>query len=291
VLALFDNTGARIAHTYNGLTLNSITAAGASGAGPYGYQLDNAVPLTQLDSISDPHQTRDGMESYDVRKVARIFRVEGIIRARTLAELFDKQKALVAAFDPAKVAHNNPSTYGYLAYDFSVPTEDTANYATGLVPSRYYLRARSLPEPVVSSYTAMTARFGLELVARDPRRYLQSTSSIAAAGSLNNSLADYRSWPTLTLNMSGAGSATAAITNTTSLGAKTLTLNLSGCVNTDVVIVDMESRTITKNGVSTPSLYVSGDWFEIEPATQTIATANFTNVGSWSLVWRRAFCL
>lgn len=290
MIPIFDDAGARLAHTYNSLTLNSLTA-GTPTAKQYGYEINSVVPLTQLDSVSDPHPNRDGMESYEVRKVARVFRVDGVIRARNIAELFDKMKLLAKTFDPARVAHDNPTTQGYLAYDFSVPTEDTANYPSGLVPSRYYLRARACPEPVISEYTGFTAAFTLELVARDPRRYLQTTSSVTATGALNNTLADYRSWPTLTLNMSGAGSATCTITNTTSLGAKSLVLNLSGTVNTDVIVVDFEARTITKNGVATPSLYVSGDWWEIEPESQTISNANFTNVGSWSLVWRRAFCL
>lgn len=286
MLALYNDAGARLAHTYNGLTLNNPADDEKDT-----FELNNVVPLTQLDSVSDPHPDKDGMESYDVRKVARVLRVEGVIRAPTIAALFDKQKLLALTFDPAKVAHENPTTQGYLPYDFSVPTADTANYPSGLVPSRYYLRARACVEPIVSQYTGYAAMFVLELVARDPRRYLQTTSSITAAGALNNSLADYRSWPTLTLNMTGAGSATAQIQNTTDLGVKAITLNLSGTVNLDVIVVDFENQTITKNGVATPSLYVSGDWWEVEPDTQTIAITNFTNVGSWSLVWRRAFCL
>lgn len=286
MIPIFDDTGARLAHTYNSLTLNS-----PSDDQEDTYRIDSIVPLTQLDSVSDPHPGRDGMESYEVRKIARVFRIEGVILAPSIAKLFDKMKALAAAFDPAKASHLNPSTLGYLAYDFSVPTLDTTNYASGFVPSRYYLRARSMVEPVISDASGLNAKFTLDLVARDPRRYLQTTSSRTATGALDNSLADYRSWPTLTLNMSGAGSATCTITNTTSLGAKSLVLNLSGTVNTDVIVVDFENRTITKNGVATPSLYVSGSWFEIESESQTISNANFTNVGSWSLVWRRAFCL
>jgi hypothetical protein len=289
MIPIFDDSGNRLLHTYNGLSVNN--PSDNASAPKTIFEVNTVTPLTELDSVSDPHQTRDGMESYDVRKISRVFRIDGTIRAASIAQLFDKMKLLAKTFDPAAVSHKNPSTQGYLAYDFSVPTTDTANYPSGFVPSRYYLRARRVPEPVISDRTGLGAFFSLDLVAADPRRYSQSTTTVSAVGAVDNTLGDYRSWPTLTINMSGAGSATASYTNTTSLGAKTLTLDLSGCVNTDVVVVTMETKTITKNGTSTPSLYVSGDFWEIEPESQTLSRANTTNQSSFSLVYRRAWCL
>jgi phage-related protein len=58
---------------------------------------------------------------------------------------------------------------------------------------------------------------------------------------------------------------------------KSLVLNLSGLSNGNVVIVNMDARTITVGGTDTMSLYVSGDYWMIEPGNNAIALANTTN--------------
>jgi hypothetical protein len=92
--------------------------------------------------------------------------------------------------------------------------------------------------------------------------------------------------------MGGAGSATYAIALTTSLGTKTLTLDLSGRSNGQVVTVDFAKKKITVGSTETPSIYVSGDFWEIMPESgMTLAASNTTNVSSFSLSWNRAFSL
>jgi hypothetical protein len=280
----------RLAVTYNGLTLNNPADPEDST-----YELNGSSIAPQYDTIEDPNTDDDGTEAYKVKKVKLVIQVDGTIRAQSYGDLFDKIKALTQAFDPAKVSHENASTWGFLAFDFSTPTLDKTNYATGLVPSRYYARCRGLHIPAITEYTGLSSFFRLELECIDPRRYLQTTSSLAGTGTADNSLADYRSLPTITITMAGAGSATYTITRTgTGIAAttKALVLNLSGMVNNDVVVVDMAAHQITKNGVVTPSLAVSptaNSWFEIEPTSQTITITNGTNATT-STVWRRAFC-
>lgn len=293
--------GARLAVTYNGLTLNnpSDTLVGASG--PDTYELNTAVGSTSLDYLSEVNQQRDGLEVYPFRKVSRIETVRGVVRAPSQAKLHDKIKALANAFDPAKIAHDNDPTGAnpnnmFLAFDFSVPTLDTANYATGLVPSRYYALPFRIPDPVIDNSTGFAAFFDLIMLMRDPRRYWQTLTTQAGAATIDNSLADYMSWPTLAITMTGAGSATYSVTNTTTLhGALALVLDLSNCLNGDVVTVDFERSKITRtrSGVVTdrPSYYVSGDYFHMDPvASNAIAYANTTNTSS-SLSFRRAWSI
>lgn len=285
-LPLFKDNGDRIAHTYNGLTLNDPTDDPDDT-----FELNVCQPIVQLDSVSDPHQNRDGIEVQDVRKVALVYRVDGVVRATTYAKLYDKIELLTKTFDPAKLAHENPDTLGFLAYDFSVPTEDTTNYATGLKSCRYYFRPRDLPRPADSQFQGIAALFTLELMARDPRRYLQTTSSVTAAGNVANTKASYRSWGTLTIEMSGAGSSTAKWTITDPFSNDhVFEIDLSGCSADDEVVVDMENQSVKVNGTEDSSLFVSGnEWLEVEPGTSTIAVANQANVSSWSLAWRPAF--
>lgn len=286
MIGIFSSDATRLAVTYNGLTLNNPADAADST-----YEINAVATRPLYDTIEDPSPSGDGAEIYDPRKIKLLIAIDGTIRAQSYADLYDRIKSLMATFDPAKVAHENPSTQGFLALDFSVPTADTTTYPSGLVPSRYYARAANLYVPADSEYTALAAFFRLDLECSDPRRYLQTTSSLTGAGTIDNSKADYRSFPTITITAAGAGSATYAIGNANTYGTNTLTLNLSGLVNTDVVVVDMAAQTIKKNGVSTPSLYVSGSWWSIEPVASNAITitnpANMTTVTTW----RRAFCV
>jgi len=282
VIGLFSDAGARLAVTYNGLTLNN-------PADPKNdtYTLDAVQPATQISQVVEPHPSSDGSEVYMPYKASRNIRLLGTIRAPSIAKLFDKMAVLATAFDPAVVAYNNP-TDSFLALDFSTPTTDTVNFANGLMASRYYVRARVAPEPMVTSWTGWSAMFSLDLLVKDPRRYIQAALSVTGTGTAANTLATTVSWPLVTITASGAGSATYSVANTTL--SKTLTLNLSGLVNTNVVVVDMAKAKITKNGVETPSLYVSGNYWPIQPGNNTITVTNGTNMTTVTS-WRVAFVL
>lgn len=272
----------RLLITYNGLSLNNpADTLVAQTTGPNTYEIDTVAGSTAMDYLSEVNQQRDGLEVYPFRKVNRIVTLRGIIRAPSVAQLHDKIKALANAFDPAKIGHENSDPF--LALDFSVPTTDLANYPTGYAASRYYALPMRVPDPVIDYAVGLTASFDIVMLMRDPRRYLQTAVTKTGSGTISNSKADYRSWPTLTITMAGAGNAAYAYTNNPALAGiatSTLTLDLSGCVNNDVVVVDMERRTITKNGASAMSMYVSGNYFEIEPGDNVISIANTANATS-----------
>lgn len=290
--------GARLAITYNGLTLNNPSDTLDGDSGPDTYEVDQVGSKTSYDYISEVNQQRDGMEMYTPRKVSRLINIRGTIRAPSQAKLHDKIKALANAFDPAKIAHDNDPdgddpTAKFLALDFSVPTTDTANYASGIVSSRYYALPLLTPDPIISADTGFAAFFECVMVAVDPRRYWQTLTSNTGNHTIDNSLADYPSWPTFTVTMTGAGDAAYTVSNTTALhGTESLVLDLSGLVNTDVVSVDFERRRITVDGVDTPSLYVSGTYFHIDPvASNVIAHSNTTGTTTRTIAFRRAWSI
>src|SRR3972149_5527062 len=143
MISLFDDARRRLAVTYNGLTLNN-----PSDVSDDTYELNIVAGVTVVDAIAELRPEGDGMEVYDARKVSRLVRIEGVIRAPTLARFYDKVKLLAKTFDPPPISLHNPTVHGFLALDFSVMTEDDATYADGLVPSRYYCRPRTLVEPI-----------------------------------------------------------------------------------------------------------------------------------------------
>ena len=245
--------------------------------------LDDIAVSPITDAVMENKQGKDGMEAYQVFKNGLMIRMHGIIKAPTQARLFDKAEALAYAFDPALLSRRfSPSSLGFRSLAFSVPTEDTVTFPSGLMPSQYFARAMDPVHFARSTFEGYNAPFEIDLIVRDPRRYLQTLRQKFDNGAMDNLVADYPSWPMLTIVMTAAGNAAAGFQNAGSLGgAKTLTLNLSGLAASDVVVVDMERRLIKRNGITDMSLYVSGDYWMIEPQNNT-QSFNFINSGGIS---------
>lgn len=271
----------RIARTYNGLTVNNDA-----------YAIGFSQVSDAFDGVTNPHAQRDGMEAYLTRKVQAVIREDGIVKGASLAALQDAIETLNASFDPINAQQADTSTedIGYLPYKFDVPTADTANYATGLIPMQVFCKALQLPVLRSTKYDGYSCKFALVLQAVDPRRYLQTAEPAitGTSGTLPNTLAFYPSYPTYTIVTSGAGSATHTLTNTTT--GEALVLDLSSGAGT--YVVDFARAKITKGGAAFPSAYVSGTYFKIRSGkADSYTAANNTNISSRSLVWYRAFPL
>lgn len=282
MIPIWQSDTARNALSYNGYTFNQEIGGSKRDI----VEIARVQFQTPIQAVHEARDFSDGLETYGAYKRGKRIVMHGIVRAVSRGALYDRLEAFAAAVDPAAAARDNPTTFGLLPLDFNVPTADTTNFPSGLMPCRYYARAEQALEPPQNPVQGLAIPFILPFLASDPRRYLQSTSSLTGAGAANNNVGTFYSWPTLTIAMTGAGSAAFSITSAEA--AATLTLNLSGRVNGDSVVVDMEREKITVNGVETPGLYVSGSYFAIEPGVNTITLANSTNA-SPTLTWRSAF--
>lgn len=288
MFSLFDVSGVeasdRLTLTYNGLTLNDLALLDDC------YRIDSISSRMEFAAVSEKKQQADGSEIYEARKTLRVVTMAGEIVAPSRAKLWDKKATLARTFDPALVSRNNPSTDGFIALDGSIPTLDTATYPSGLIARRVYARAQSTPQPNERTSMGLSAEFVLHMVCRDPRAYLQAESTDtweSGANVVANTKADYPSFPTITLEATGAGSATFSLAKT---GGNTLTLNLTTLVSGDTVVIDMEKQTITKEGISAMNLYASGGWFDLSAGSNTITVTNPTNL-TVTAAWRPAFCL
>ena len=285
MIGIFDNDGKRLPITINGLVLNS-----PDDDHDNTYEVNSIAVSTAVDTLTEARQFRDGLEMYGSRKLNFLIRIDGMIRAKTMGNLYDKISSMAKYLDPGTITY--PTATSLVNVLFSTPTDDYLNYPSGLISCKYLARPRTIPTPTVSQFTGTVSPFTIELVVSDPRRYLSTATTKAATGSIDNSLATYRSWPTLTLNMGGAGSATYSISLTSSLGTKTLTLNLSARSNGQVVTVDFANKKVSVGTTETPSIYVSGEFWEMMPESGlTLGAANTSNVSSFSLSWSRAFSL
>jgi hypothetical protein len=261
----------KLSHTFNGIIFNN-----PADDPKETYHVESIVPLTTLTTTTEPHPKDDGSEMYDPHKIALIHRVTGRVYSATHAGLLAKVVALAGAVDPARLAHDNPTTGGFLPLTFDL-----------IVPSFYNVRPRGCFDPPTAQIMGNQCPFTIDYVSRDPNRYFATLQTLTGAGTITNTTATYRSWPTLTLTMAGAGHAAYTITNTNSIATSSLVLNLSDCDAADVVTVNFETHAVSVVGTGTAK-YVSGDWFYIEPVSNVITLANTTAATS-VLTYYRAY--
>jgi len=292
VIPVHEKDGAtRIAHTYNGLTLNN-------PADPLNdiYELDAVAINDQWDALSEPKVQKHGIEVHEPRKVVAMIRGDGVIRAPSFGKLYDKVLALNEAFDMVNAYTADSATVhnrGFLPYAFSIPTADITNYPSGLISAKYMVHALQKPVSRTSQFEGQTCRYTLLLQAADPRLYYTVAQSVnrSNAGTMNavNTLARFPSPVTsLEIALTGSGSGRTSF----EMGGKTLVLDLTGLTGSNTIVVDMEYQTIKLNGADSMSKYYSGDFWKDLPkgATTVITIANLTGTLAATVTasWQRA---
>lgn len=250
----------------------------------------------------DPYHLAQGGSLGRAHKGMAFWRLRGRILVPDTptmpAELEDKERALRAAFDPALCVYDSPTTEGAYAMDWNEPTQDTGNFATGLIPVRIYARPTLQPSITEDLNNQASRLFALGLVAGDPRTYHQTESTLALTpGSASGSVQNKGNVPSAlkaTIVMSGNGSSSFTI----SRGGVSFILNLNGSVNLDQYVVIFETcgpygrgKYITKNGVENAALKTSAvdTWLNAPVGSTTFSITNTTGVTTCTLAWRHAW--
>lgn len=261
------------------------------------YHIEEIAESDLWQQTFEPKPDRDGSQGYEPFVLYKLFQVRGWVRATSLAALFDKIETLNKTFHPVNCYLADTSSFnkGYLPIDFNVPTADTTNYATGLIASRYYVQALRLPVQVESKFDGLNARIDFTMRAIDPRRYRQTTSSTNRTGSggltVDNSLASYRSWPTITIALpSGAPAGTYTIS--TSENSKVISIDATQLAASTSYTLDSEGKTFVKTSDGTnkiAALLGGSQLFDLLAKSQTITFTSFPAGTTLTVTWRRAF--
>jgi hypothetical protein len=280
----------RLPMSYGGLTFND----------PGGKIMVDMVAINPAwDWVLEAKAQRDGMESYEPKRMNTIIRLEGIIRGDSIADLFDQINAVNAAFDPV-LNYTNDSSYdeyvprqqqGYTPFAFQCPTADLTLAADGVMDLRYFARSRALPVPRVSKFEGFSTRWSAILECVDPRAYFTDTQSVNAVitssmggTEVDNARANYPSWPILTIvpNVNPTGDVTIQMIDPVA-GISTLSLEVDSIVVADdEVVVDFEAQRVTLNGTERMDLLVPGaEWFMVPPGTSHVAISN--TAPGWNL--------
>lgn len=262
--------------------------------------IDEREVNTGFRDLRDPYHLTTGGALGRSHKNFTSIRLGGRIQApdaSQAASLSDKERALLAAFDPALCYRDSPTTEGAYAFDFTERTTDTTTYPTGLIALRYYCRPAEKPRIREATAEFGSKPYALSLIAGDPRCYEQTEQTLsltpaAASGNVVNRgtvPAPLRA----TITMAGAGNAAFTITR----AGVAFILNLAGMVASDVVVVTFETcgpygegKIITKNGTRNFALKTSSPstWLDVPVGTTSFAISNHTNVTSCVLAWRSA---
>jgi hypothetical protein len=248
----------------------------------------------------DPYHLTRGGALGRVHRGFTLLRLSGRILVPNVgqaAAISDKERAMLAAFDPELCAIDSPSTDGAYAFDFSEPTDDTTTYPTGRIDLRYWARPMSQPTMVEELAEAGVRRYVLGLIAADPRAYERTEQTLAltpaspSGNVVNRGTA--RAPLKATIVMGGAGASNFTIQRS----SVSFVLDLSGMTGGDTVVVVFETcapygagRKITKNGSNAFSLKTSGPatWLDVPPGTTSFAISNHSNVTSCTLGWYSA---
>lgn len=275
--------------TYRGVNLNSISAL-QPDTPMQGYLVqDVRMPDVEGWGYREKRSLADG---YDVSRVylgMRRVLLRGTIYALTRPELHDKIRTIRALFTPTLAYSEDPSVYGYLPLTFSIPTEDTTNFPTGLIPAKVNARPKDQPgfffpreQAYGSDNAGFSSVFEVTLECADPRIYAQSTTDIAVTATTGSGTAtsngDYPS--PLNAILAKAAAATGASTITLTGFGTVMTVTVPASANDRQVNVDSVNKvvTLTDNGVETLRMdlisFSSGyTWPEVQPGD---------NIYSWT---------
>lgn len=286
---------------YRSLTLNGHrTTGGALNTGAAEndtYRVERFDPSrVQIRDQREPLHTGQGGDLGDANKTFRYIAVSGTIIATTQAKLDDAVSALLATFDIDECQLASPSTEGLFPFTFYSPTE-IVGYSP-VQKERFLCRPAGFPTLAERRSGGLSLPYAIELVCADPRRYLDTATTITL-NSGNSFSATCPNWtalvgahvyPVVTITMAGAGASNFAFDFATDLPGATI-LNLSGLSNGNIVTYDCATGKILVGATERADLRTSGV-STIQPyivAGGAVASCvNTTNVTSVVVTYRQA---
>lgn len=150
---------------------------------------------------------------------------------------------------------------------------------------RIYVKSVETPQVPTDSYSGLIRKSQVRLKAKDPRKYLQTQSSLTGAGTATN-VGTYPTPVEITITASGATSTSLQITNSTTSKSIFVTTAMA---NNDVLVINTLDHTVKLNGTEKRGM-LSGntDWWTLNAGNNTIAISNGTNatiVTRWRSAW------
>lgn len=273
----------RITYNYNNRIILNDTSTDSTK-----YVLLETNNLTDTLSIATEEVKPEdpGIIDYGVKFGKGQWVVPVTLYADSLANMSQLIQDFKEAFNPDLLEAD--STYGeatdYLGYH---PLDWTETVGANSRNFRIYAKSQEIPQVPMDTFSGAIRKSNVRLKVADPRKYLQSTSSITNSGTATN-VGTYNTPAVITITASGASSTSLQITNSTNGKSIYVTTALA---DEDVLVIDTGFRTVKLNGASKRSMLGSNtEWWFLEPGDNTISISNGTNV-SITTAWRSAWPL
>lgn len=256
--------------------------------------IDERSINTAYRDVRDPYHLAQGGVLGRIHKNFTTLQLAGRIMAPDRTQpgsLSDREREMLAAFDPYLCLRDSPSTDGAYPFDF------VEMQASGvLLPLRYYARPLDRPRIKESVADNGVRMYALGLVAPDPRVYEQTEQTLVlTSGTPSGNIVNNGTVPgplKATIVMSGAGAANFRITR----AGVIFQMNLAGLAAGTVVVLFETcgpygaGKSITRSGVSIFSVKTSdaSTWLDAPVGTTAASITNLTGITSVTLAWYSA---
>lgn len=241
-----------------------------------------------LDTIAqnteEPRATDSGIIDYGIQLGKGTAKIAVTLYASTDANMNALIQTFKQAFDP-DLLEADP-TYGEAAgkagYHPFKWTEDVGGTSRAF---QIFLKSIETPKVAMDSLAGLIRPSVLQLKAQDPRKYLQTASTLSGSGTAAN--AGTTSTPmTITITATGTTSTSLTITNSTT--SKSLVVS-TALTTGQVLVIDARNHSVKLDGTERRDyISSSSDWLYLNPGNNTIAITNDTNAtisSSWYSAW------
>jgi hypothetical protein len=195
-------------------------------------------------------------------------------------------QVLKEAFNPDLLELD--ATYGSTtAYNGYHPLDWTETVGATSRAFRIYTKAEEIPQVAGDVLSGRVRKATVKLKIQDPRKYLQTETTLAGAGAAVNA-GTFTTPITITVTASGATSTSLQITNSTTSESIYVSTALSAA---QVLVINTGTHSCTLDGVEKRSMLSgSTSWWKLNPGSNTLAITNGTNA-SVAFAWRSAWPL
>lgn len=246
----------------------------------------NSIADTVAENTEESRVTDVGIVDYGTHLGKGIVEIPVTLFASTLAKMADLIQDLKTAFNPDLLEAD--ATYGEAAGKGGFhPMKWTETVGATSRAFMIYLKATEIPKVSADSLAGLIRKSIIKLKAQDPRKYLQTQSSLANIGTAANA-GDTNTPVEITITASGATSTSLAITNST----RTETITISTALSSgQVLVIDTRNHSVKLDGVERRDYLADASlWMMLSPGGNTITIANATNA-SVSTKWYSAWSL
>lgn len=253
---------------------------------PTKYVLVDATSF--LDTIAqnteEPRATDSGIIDYGIQIGKGTAKIPVTLVASTDAKMAGLIQTFKQAFDPDLL--ETDATYGEAAGKGGyVPLKWTETVDTTSRAFMIYLKSIETPRIALDSLAGLVRQSIIQLKAQDPRKYLQTSTTLSGAGTATN--AGTCTTPVeITITATGATSTSLTITNSTRSESMVISTALA---NADVLVIDTRNHSVKLNGVERRDyLSSTSSWIYLNPGANTITKSNDSNCTistKWYSAW------